>query len=185
MDLEMDKPGKAIKGVVVGDSYIGKTAIIETYTQKRFPTEYKATVFDSYPADIEVGGYKTKMIIWDSSGLETYDHLRKLTYPDADVIIICFDLTNQASYENVSSVWIPELRGGIRQTTPIILVGTKSELRSEAGRRNKSFTYKQGVQLAKEIGAAKYLECSARNNEGLEAVFHEAAKEGLGWGNKK
>ena len=185
MDLEMDKPGKAIKVVVVGDSYIGKTAIIETYTQKRFPTDYNATVFDSYPTDIEVGGYKTKMIIWDNSGLETFEHLRKLTYPDADVVIICFDLVNQASYENVLSVWIPELRGGIRQTTPIILVGTKSELRSEVGRKNKSFTYKQGAQLAEEIGAAKYLECSARNNEGLEAVFYEAAKEGLGWGNKK
>ena len=181
----MEEAVKTVKFVVVGDVNVGKTAMIVTYAYKYFPTEYTATVFDSYPTDIEVGGYKTKMIIWDNSGLETFEHLRKLTYPDGDVVIICFDLVNQASYENVLSVWIPELRGGIRQTTPIILVGTKSELRSEVGRKNKSFSYKQGAQLAEEIGAAKYLECSARNNEGLEAVFYEAAKEGLGWGNKK
>ena len=58
-------------------------------------------------------------------------------------------------------------------------------MRSEVGHMQEPFTYKDGVQLAKKIGATKYLECSAKNNEGLEAVFREAAKVGLGGGNKK
>ena len=200
MDLEMDKPVKTVKVVVVGEGAVGKTAMTVTYAHKYFPTEYTATVFDNYPTDIEVGGVQINMNIWDTGGLDEFEDLRKLTYPGTDVFVVCFDLTNGDSRENILNVWIPDLRERVGQTTPIILVGTKSERSfipppmskgsqfygDPEGYESYHITsYKQGVQLAKKIGAAKYLECSAKNNDGLEAVFHEAAKIGFGWRYKK
>ena len=190
MDLEMKEAVKTVKVVVVGDANVGKTAMILIYTHKYFgfPRVSEATVFDIYPTDIEFGGVQINMNIWDTGGLDEFDNLRKLTYPETDVFLVCFDLTNGSSRENILNVWIPELRERVGNTTPIILVGTKSEriFDEDADRRSYHITsYKQGVQLAKQIGAIEYLECSAKNNECLEAVFHEAAKVGLGWRYKK
>lgn len=67
--------------------------------------------------------------------------------------------------------------------TPIILVGTKLDLRDDAktieklkDRRLSPITYTQGLAMAKEIGAGKYQECSALSQKGLKNVFDEAIR---------
>jgi len=67
--------------------------------------------------------------------------------------------------------------------TPIILVGTKVDLREDTGTVDKlaskkqvPITYEQGLQMVQEIGAVKYMECSALTQTGLKAVFDEAIR---------
>lgn len=83
--------------------------------------------------------------------------------------------------DNVENAWVPELRkmGNI----PIVLVGTKSDLRSDEAviarlkSTNKSpITCEQGQSLAKKIKAQVYVECSAFTNQGIKDVFLKAAK---------
>lgn len=64
-----------------------------------------------------------------------------------------------------------------------ILVGTKLDLREDkekiqmlAAKNMSPLTYPQGLQMAKEINAVKYLECSAFTQRGLKTVFDDAIR---------
>ncbi|KAG7239523.1 hypothetical protein INR49_028835, partial [Caranx melampygus] len=122
------------------------------------------------------------MGLWDTAGQEDYDRLRPLSYHRRMCFLICFSLVSPASYENVRAKWYPEVRHHC-PSTPIILVGTKLDLRDEKETIEKlkekklaPITYPQGLALAKEIDAVKYLECSALNQRGLKTVFDEAIR---------
>ena len=78
--------------------------------------------------------------------------------------------------------WLPEVRNYC-PNTPIILVGTKLDLREDQKtikrlqtHRQSPITNKQGKKLGEKIGAVKYLECSALTKEGVKAVFDEAVR---------
>ena len=70
---------------------------------------------------------------------------------------------------------------------PIILVGTKLDMRPGAPKCLEELRSKgqapispmQGAQMQREIGAVRYIECSALTQEGLALVFEEAIRAAL------
>ena len=119
-----------LKVVVVGDGAVGKSCLLMRATQDYFPTEYVPTVFDSYASNFTVDGAVYNVGLWDTAGQEDYDRLRPLAYPATDVFLVCFDIANPASFENVTDKWIPEVRQ-FMPDTPILLVANKSDMRSK------------------------------------------------------
>eukprot|EP01115_Flamella_aegyptia_P007512 TRINITY_DN3116_c3_g1_i1.p1 TRINITY_DN3116_c3_g1~~TRINITY_DN3116_c3_g1_i1.p1 ORF type:complete len:199 (-),score=26.87 TRINITY_DN3116_c3_g1_i1:246-842(-) len=174
--------GQDVKIMVVGDGSVGKTCMLISYTTNSFPGEYVPTVFDNYTANAIVDSQPINLGLWDTAGSDEYNTLRPLSYPGTDVFIICFALSSPSSFESVKTKWHPEVTH-FNPKTPIILVGTKLDLRDDGNLINslreqglKPISMENGDKLAKEIEAAKYLECSAKTQEGLPVVFEEAVK---------
>jgi len=80
--------------------------------------------------------------------------------------------------------WYPEV-AHFCEGTPLILVGTKTDLRRDEQTRRMlgaqgqtPVSSEQGAEVAKEIGA-KYIECSAKTGVGVQEVFHLALRESM------
>ena len=174
-----------LKVVTVGDGAVGKTTLLIRYTTGTYPWEYIPTVFDNWAANKEVDGTIVLIGLWDIAGGEDYDQLRPLAYPGTDVFLLCFALDAPSSFVNVKERWYPELNHHC-PGTPILLVGTKEDLRDDpqvishlATRGLSPITYQQGLECARDIGAVKYMECSALTEMRVEDVFLEGARAAL------
>lgn len=171
------------KLVVVGDGGCGKTCLLIVYSQNRFPEEYVPTVFENYVPLVEFDGRLVEFALWDTAGQEEYDRLRPLSYPETDVVLLCFAVDYPASLANVQDKWVPEV-AHFCEGVPYLLVGLKTDMRDDpavvaqlAAQGTHPITPAQGAQMAAEIGARRYLECSARRRTGVQQVFDAALAE--------
>lgn len=156
-----------MKIVVVGDGGCGKTCLLVSYVQQKFPEIYVPTVFENYVAHISTPTNKIiELALWDTAGQEEYDRLRPLSYPDVDVLLICFSLDNLTSLQNVKDNWFPEV-SHFCPGIPIVLVGTKADLPT-------TIDPDLPIQLATEINAVGYIQCSAKTMFNIKAVFNFA-----------
>ncbi|XP_060095141.1 ras-related C3 botulinum toxin substrate 1-like [Heteronotia binoei] len=173
-------PMQAIKCVIAGDSAVGKTCLLVRYKTNTFPREYWPMSFKDYSAQVMVNGTSIVVQFWDLCVQDYNDRMRFLFYTETDIVLLCFSLVSPGSLENVRTKWYPEVRHHC-PNTPVILVGTKLDLRTDE-RTTKQLkkmkllpvTYQEGLDVAKIIGAVKYVECSALTREGLKMVFDEA-----------
>lgn len=76
----------------------------------RFPTEYIPTIFDNFAVNQEVEGIgPVALNLWDTAGQEEFDNLRKLSYPESEVILICFSVHSPTSLANIRNKWALEV----------------------------------------------------------------------------
>ncbi|KAI1617448.1 GTP-binding protein rhoC [Exophiala viscosa] len=171
-------PSYSKKFVVVGDGGCGKTCLLISYAQGYFPEKYVPTVFENYITQTthKPTGKTVELALWDTAGQEEYDRLRPLSYPETDLLFVCFAIDCPNSLENVMDKWYPEVLH-FCPTTPLILVGLKSDLRSKRTcielLRTQGLTPvtpEQGQDVARRMGA-RYIECSAKENKGIQEVF--------------
>lgn len=101
-------------------------------------------MFDNYSTILTVDGKRVQLGLWDTAGQEDYDRLRPLSYPQTDVLLLCFSLVSPASAANVTARWAPELRRHCPKT-PVLLVGTKLDLRDDPAHRSSAVSRRQGA----------------------------------------
>ncbi|XP_006171427.2 rho-related GTP-binding protein RhoD [Tupaia chinensis] len=171
----------SVKVVLVGDGGCGKTSLLMVFADGAFPESYTPTVFERYIVNMQIKGKPVCLQIWDTAGQDDYDRLRPLFYPDASVLLLCFDVTSPHSFDNVFNRWYPEANHFCKEV-PVIVVGCKTDLRKDKTLVNKlrknglePVTYHRGQEMARSVGAVAYLECSARLHDNIHAVFQEAA----------
>jgi len=106
-----------------------------------------------------------------------------MAYRGTDVVLACFAVNSITSFKSVYQTWIYELKYFIPDI-PIILVGTKSDLRKDNTLWKVEMTAEEvdnqsAIDMASNIGAVSYLECSAFTQEGLKQVFDFAVMAAL------
>lgn len=167
LPLVTKKSAYNMKIVVVGDGGCGKTCLLVSYAQNKFPEVYVPTIFENYVASVQSpNGKVIELALWDTAGQEEYDRLRPLSYPDSDVIIICFAVDNLTSLQNIKDIWFPEINH-FCPGVPVLLVGTKSDL-------DQLIDPDLPIQLATEIKAIGYISCSAKSMYNVSTVFNFA-----------
>ncbi|ROV89096.1 hypothetical protein VMCG_09876 [Cytospora schulzeri] len=176
-----DAPAYSKKIVVVGDGGCGKTCLLISYSQGYFPEKYVPTVFENYityPTHRQ-SGKTVELALWDTAGQEEYDRLRPLSYPETDLIFVCFAIDCPNSLDNVMDKWYPEVLH-FCPYTPLILVGLKSDLRYKKTcidmlktQGLTPVTREQGMAVAQKMNA-QYMECSSKEMKGVDEIFEQA-----------
>ncbi|KAI9875182.1 MAG: Rho GTPase [Pleopsidium flavum] len=180
-------PSYSKKFVVVGDGGCGKTCLLISYSQGYFPEKYVPTVFENYITHTthQPSGKTVELALWDTAGQEEYDRLRPLSYPETDLLFVCFAIDCPNSLENVMDKWYPEVLH-FCPTTPLILIGLKSDLRTKRTcidllktQGLTPVTPEQGQAVAQRMSAT-YVECSSKEMKGVDNVFELAVNTAVG-----
>ncbi|CAG9539260.1 unnamed protein product [Cercopithifilaria johnstoni] len=177
---------KQFKFVVVGDGACGKTNLIIAQAGGEFIEQYTPTAFDDYAIEALINGKTKVLTVRDTAGEDDYNTLRPLSYPDADVFIVCYSVERPESLKSVQEKWIPEIRR-FCPDVPILVVGNKKDIRNEEERErqkecNENFQHKHlvnfddAIACAKEFSAHRVMECSAKTKEGIRQVFDAAIR---------
>jgi GTPase SAR1 family protein len=65
------------------------------------------TVFDNYPTSALVDDQQINLQLWNTAGQEDYKKICLMSYPQTDIVIICFSFVSPKSLENIETIWIP------------------------------------------------------------------------------
>ena len=172
---------KRIKLVVVGDGAVGKTCLLVVFAKGKFPEEYVPTVFENYTKVVQMkDGTNMSLDLWDTAGQEDFDRLRPLSYPDSDIVSICFSVVDRKSLVNARDKWHKEVNHHLRDI-PLFLIGLKADLRDDSARAalddpdiGDPIPRDEAEALAKDLKCVKYFEVSAKLNTGVNEVFEAA-----------
>ncbi len=104
-------------------------------------------------------------------------------YQSARVILLCFSMEDETSLKDLKEIHSAELSNYLQKRTPIILVGTKSDVKGTTTAEIVSFD--KSLKIAEEIrdiynlNVAGVVECSAKTKNGLNELFEEVIRRAL------
>ena len=131
---------RRLKIKVVGDEKVGKTRFLAGWYNENcssyddtplFPGQKRnlPAVQDPYFTNMTVDRVSYVLTYWDTICGADFLKFRPLEYEETDVFLVFFDITNPCSFQNVSTVWVPELKHYM-PAAPILIVGNKTDLRN-------------------------------------------------------
>lgn len=174
-DVKTVRRSKAlIKIVIVGDAAVGKTALRKKYSDISYDQEYKHILgADFATKHFSKNNEDFSMQVWDIAAKERFDKSKELFFKSIFGALLVFDVTNRDSFNNIH-YWLEELRKVESKELALIIVGNKTDLRSE--QESASITREEGQELAsklsEEIGfEVFYVETCAITGTGVEVAF--------------
>jgi len=160
-----------IKIVVIGDSGVGKSAIMKRLTADRFEESYQATIgIDFAIKTLDVDGKIIKIQLWDTAGQEKFRGITASYYRGAHAIMLVFDVTNVMSFHNIQR-WRKEVDQYAVDNVCCFLIGNKCDLVDM-----RSVDEKQATKYASKLGVP-YLETSAKTGHCMSDMIHTIVEQ--------
>lgn len=171
-----DKDNISCKVVLVGDTGVGKTSIIERYINDKYDENQKTTLVSSYTfkkIDIKKYNKSVSLDIWDTAGQEVYRSLSKNFYLNASIGILVYDISRKASFESIRDYWYEQLKTFGEEKMIFDVVGNKTDLF-----QREEVPENEARNFAKSINAGFHL-VSCKGCVGIKDLFEDCGRKYL------
>ena len=161
------------KFLILGDSQIGKTSILERYVNDSFKENYLVTVgVDKRFKYLKVNGFDMDLTLSDTAGQERFRSLSKMSYKNADGILVGFALNSPETLQSVD-FWIDQINNNTNKdaNVSLVLFGNKCD-----DEKNISVKKEKIDEISSKYGL-KYFETSAKLNINIKNIFEHLVKE--------
>lgn len=172
-----------LKVIILGDSGVGKTSLMQQFVNNKFSYQYKATIgADFLTKDLTIDNKTVSLQIWDTAGQERFQSLGVAFYRGADCCVLCYDVTNEKSLNNLAS-WKDEflIQSNVLnpQDFPFIIIGNKIDV--DESKKIPSLSKKLMNITNNQLGGLSYpvFETSAKDSINVQAAFEVVAKMAL------
>lgn len=160
------------KIILVGDSNVGKTCVVQSFKSGIFMEKQQNTIgVDFTVRTLDIDGKRVKLQVWDTAGQERFRTITQSYYRSAHGAMVAYDLTRRSTFESVSH-WIREVEQYGAASVVLILIGNKSDLHA-----NRQVLFEDACTLAEKHGVLAALETSAKEAQNIEAAFTLMARE--------
>ena len=154
--------------IILGESGVGKTALLKCSLGEEFPHSYIQTIEETYSTIVQHDDCPVKLKIIDTDGQVEESETRSMYYKDGEGFIIVYDLTNRESFLRIKKTY-----QSIRQARdmedsmplPVVVIANKADLS-----QRRAVQMGEGEMLARALKCA-YLETSAKHGTNVEEVF--------------
>lgn len=165
MDFDTTNISLRIKVTLIGDISVGKTSIMNRFIDNVYKDDYDPSIgVDFGSKTIRFQNVSIKMQLWDTAGQEKYKALIPSYIKGSSIVILLFDLSNKASYENVPN-WISYMQK-IYQPSLVVLCGNKVDL-------TRQIEFKDAYDYATNLNML-YFEVSAKEDIDVNKMFYTA-----------
>jgi len=152
--------------VMIGDSGVGKTALLLRYADETFEPSFISTIgIDFRIKTITVEGKRIKLQIWDTAGQEQFHSVATSYFRNAHGILLVYDVCSAQSFMQVTR-WMDRVTKMAPATIRMVLVGNKCDAEDSVRVIEKS----KGEALAKELDIP-FMETSAKIDYNVDVVF--------------
>ena len=161
------------KLILIGDTSVGKTSLLNRFTERSFHTFYNPTIgIDFRVKSLKINNKLIKLQIWDTSGNERFQVITSLYYKNADGFIILYDTTNPSSLKNVQT-WYDRVEKHCIKANDFdfknrfLVVGNKIDITippfGVSTEEGKTYAERRGLP---------FMEASIKSNINVNDVFH-------------
>ena len=164
------------KVVLVGDSGVGKTCIIQRYVKNEYNDSTETTLTSTYSyKTLDYKEFKKSISfdIWDTAGQELYRAMAKNFYLNASIGILVYDVRRRESFDSIKDYWYEQLKISGEDNMIFAVAGNKCDLFQQ-----EEVKEEEGKKFAKDIGAVFQL-TSCKESIGIDDLFYECGKKYL------
>ena len=111
-----------IKAILLGESMVGKTALIKRIISNTFEETISTNGPSSNYVDIEINGNTLKLTVWDTAGQEKFRSLNKLYYKGAEIEFLVYSVTDRRSFEELKNYWYQEVKAACKLNSGIYFI---------------------------------------------------------------
>ena len=124
--------GKEIKVILLGDTGVGKTSIINRYINNKFDPDNDNTLSSSFSTkEVIKNDVLYRLNLWDTIGQEKYNAITNILIKGSNIVILVYSVDSFSSFENID-FWYNSVKDILQEDKYILaIVGNKSDLIKE------------------------------------------------------